>query len=213
MWKASKVILLNQLLYLFPKPVLAFIAIAIGVLIIFIFNPPYDKCKIPIESFKESQQGFLYDKPTKLSSSPATYSKLYKNCKAANNPGGCFTLFDQLQKMLRASDMVPIECTKKLASVGALSRTIWESLELTVRLAWGDKPPDSYVQRLSWLSRQEVQTFCMLKQEAIDIYGSSRWEGFREKMLKALPGAEKLSRKEVWERILLSISCNNYLSS
>lgn len=109
--------------------------------------------------------------------------------------------------------MVPLECTQKLSSLPVLKNVIWESLELTVRLAWGAKPPDSYVQRLSWLSRQEVQTFCMLKQEAIDIYGKPRWDGFREKMLKSLPGADKLSRKEVWERILLSISCKNYLSS
>lgn len=192
---------------------MAFLAIAIGVLIIFIFNPPYDQCKIPIESFKESQQGFLYPKPTKLSSSPASFEKLHANCKQTNNPGGCFTFFDQLQKMLMASEMVPLECTKKLSSLTAFKKAIWSSLELTVQLAWGVKPPASYVQRLSWLSRQEVKTFCEMKQKAIDIYGKPRWESFRERLFKSLPGTEKLNRKQTWERILLSISCKDYLSA
>lgn len=203
---------MNQLLYIFPKPVIAFIAIAIGVFFIFILNPPYDQCKIQIESFKESQQGFLYPKPTKLSSSPASFQKLYDNCKKTNNPGGCFTFFDQMQELLRDSDMVPLSCTKKLASVPALKLAVWKALELTVQLAWGEKPPASYVQRLSWLSRQEVKIYCELKQKAIDIYGKPEWDNFREKMFKTLPGADKLDRKAIWERLLLSISCNDYLA-
>lgn len=187
------------------------LAIVSGILLIVFMNPPYTVCDSQMASFKEAQKGFIYlDSKDKIKKT-TDFQLLNRQCKTTNSPGGCYELFRRLKNMLKDLEGVSEECTDQIGGDSQLRKIFWETFDLMVRLAWGQKPPASYNEKLGWFEPPDLLLYCRMKRSAERIYGKSRWEQFREKMFKELPGITTLDRSRAWEVMLLSINCNSYL--
>lgn len=174
-------------------------------------DPPHTKCDSQVEAFKQSQIGFLYPNPKIKSEKTSQYKKLITQCKIANSPGGCYEFFMRMKQfLLQIRKTISDECNSDLANVSPVERAVWESAGLMTQLAWGEKPPETYYQKFGWLDTADISLFCSLKREAIQLFGEETWAAYRESLFTKLPGASELSRKKVWEVLLLSVNCDQY---
>lgn len=201
---------MGRLFSILPKGFIAAIAIAAGIAFIVISEPPHTVCDSQLEVFKTSQQKFLFLDSKKKAIKTTKFENLRDYCKAANNPGGCYELFQEIKMMLRDLLAVPSDCASRIGNVAEVKRAIWQSLDLLVRLGWGEKPPSTYFEKFGFLDKSDIALFCQLKARAIDYYGEQEWEKFREKMFKELPGAQGLARNQIWEMSIVSENCSRY---
>jgi hypothetical protein len=200
----------KRIFSLLPKGVIAFLAIVGGIAYIIISSPPHTVCDSQIEVFRKTQQSFLFLNPKKKGIKTTKYEILRDNCKATNNPGGCYELFQELKTMNRDLETLPKECSSAVGSVTEVKRAIWESAELMVALAWGEKPPSTYYSKFGWLDRADISLFCSLKARATGLFGESQWNSFRERVFKTLPGAAEMARNQIWDMSILSENCTRY---
>ncbi|MBK7844624.1 MAG: hypothetical protein IPJ71_13200 [Bdellovibrionales bacterium] len=193
-----------------PKNILAAAAIIGGIFVIVTMNPPHTLCDSQLDSFKNAQMNFIYLDPKDKIKKTTNFELDMYRCKTSNSPGGCYELFFRLKTLLKDLDSVPPECSGQAGGDTKIRQTLWDSLDLLTRLAWGQKPPEVYHNKLNWLEPPDVLLYCRLKRAAERLYGNSNWEQFREKMFKNLPGIDKLDRATGWEMMLLSTNCEAY---
>ena len=193
----------------FPKGLVAFVAIALGIGLIVLSDPPKTKCDAQAELFKEKQQGFIYLREGEKDT-PTHYKKLFDFCQEANSPGGCYELFQKLNQFLAEIKNTNLECRSEILKLKAVKESLWQSVELFVRLAWGDEPPMGFYDKLSWLDVADLNLYCQLREVIRDDYSPSAWEKFRERMFKELPKAKSLPQGQAWNKLLLSVDCSKY---
>lgn len=123
-------------------------------------------------------------------------------------------------------------------SFSSLSLHLKDAIKILSLLAWGEKPPNGLADRAGWLSKTELISFCRLKSVLINIEGDDSFIKFRNSVYKEFPSnipsniVEKnvlsddfnrplafkwsgnpsgiLNEKEVLERSLFSIRCDQY---
>lgn len=196
-----------------PKPLLATLAIFVGILFFILNDPPKTLCDQQLEDFKKSQKEFLYKvvaNEFREGDKTSRDVQLSDMCKRTNSPGGCYELFYQVKQALQGIEGLNHECRQPVAELPAVKRLVWSTLDLMVNIAWSEKPPANYNERLNWLSVDDLFVFCRLKLWALLLYNSEPWESFREKTLNQLPGSQQLSRTDKWQLSLFSLNCQNY---
>ena len=194
-----------------PKNILAFLSIAGGIVLILVIHPPYTVCESQIEVVKKAQQSFLYrEKPNSEVLKTTKYQYLRDRCKASNDPGGCYELFRGVNVLLEDMNALSQACGPAAGSTNEIHRALWETVELLLRLAWGEKPPDLRTAKFGWLDVADVTLFCKLKTRISSVYGDEQWVAFREKMMTELPGAKALTRNQIWDLSLFSENCARY---
>lgn len=193
-----------------PSRVIAIGAIILGLVALLIYDPPKTICDSQLSVFVQSQGGFLFSSNKNGISRQAIISKELQNCRNSAGPGGCFVLFEKLRKLVVDLENIPSQCAADAGELRAINAAIWESLRLFVQLAWGEQPPAAYTQRYGWLDSGDVALFCGLKKQAIAIYGREAWLAFRNNIRTDLPKASTLPAEQVWQRSLISASCENY---
>jgi hypothetical protein len=205
---------MGQLINSIPKGLLAFLVLFGGILFIVLSDPPKTVCDAQIDLFKKSQNTFLYaNEKSKALKKTTQFGRLFENCKATNDPGGCLQLFQLTKKMLDDLASVPRECRSKVAGLNETKNVINYVLELIVRLAWGEKPPQTYGQKMGWIDVADISLYCQLKSLKIEFFGNESWEGhdgMRERIMRTLPGADQMSRNQVWDFSILSENCERY---
>lgn len=199
---------MDQLLASLPARVLAIGAIIIGFLFFLLNDPPRTVCDVQMEIFKKEQEKFLY--PSESGVRKPEIDKDFERCRQGAGPGGCFELFRKLKKLAVDLENLPGECVSDAASHGEIQKGVWGSLKLMVLLAWGETPPLSYVRRNGWLDTSDVALFCKLKTQAVEIFGREAWIQFRDQATSGLPGADRLPKDQIWQRSLVSATCENY---
>ena len=194
-----------------PKNILAFLAIAGGILLILVINPPYTVCESQLEAVKKAQQSFLYkEKPNSAVLKTTKYQYLRDRCKSTNDPGGCYELFRGVRILLEDMNALSQACGPAAGNAGEIHKALWETVELLLRLAWGEKPPEGRMAKFGWLDVADTTLFCKLKTRITSIYGEESWVAFREKMMADLPGAKLLTRNQIWDLSLFSENCARY---
>ena len=201
---------MDQLLASLPTRVIAIGAIIIGLIFILLNDPPRTVCDTQLEIFKEAQLRFLYQTENKGVKRTPDIQKELANCRQSAGPGGCFELFENLKKMLTDLENVPRQCASAAGGVGEIRGALLESLRLIIMLAWGDKAPVAYTQRYGWLDAADVALFCRLKHQVGVLYGREAWNEFRAAVLKELPQVSTLNSEQVWQRSIVSTSCENF---
>jgi hypothetical protein len=200
---------MNNFIQSLPRNVLAFLAIAGGIALIVINSPPHTVCESQVEIVKKLQKKFLY-KDDKSKIKTTKYERLRDTCKGSNNPGGCYEYFAELKNLLHDLGTMPSDCSGSINSIGPVKSALWESAELLVQLAWGEKPPTSYQGKFGWLEVADISLFCQLKSRIISFYGDPAWNSFREKISVELPGAQPMTRNQIWDMSLFSENCARY---
>lgn len=177
---------------------------------VFLYDPPHTVCESQLEVFREAEHRFLFLDENKKAIVTTKYQSLIRQCRNTNNPGGCYELFQETKMMLRDLQAVPSDCLSRAGDIDEVRTALNEMIELVVRLAWGEKPPATYYQKFGWLDTADISLFCRLQQQIKDTYGTTVFENFRERMFRELPGADKMSRNEVWDMTMFSVNCGRY---
>lgn len=202
---------MDRWLTLIPKNILATVAILGGIFVIVLAQPPRGVCDAQIETVKKAQRFFLWrEKPNSEVLKTTKYEYLRGRCKATNDPGGCYELFRGIKMLLQDMDVLSEACGPAAGSVGEIKKALWETTELLVRLAWGEKPPASYNAKFGWLDVADITLYCKLKARVGAVFGEPAWTAFRERMMKELPQATSLTRNQIWDLSLFSENCARY---
>jgi hypothetical protein len=202
--------MLDNLLRSLPKGVLAFIAIIVGSILILFNDPPRTVCDVQLDLFKSSEQNFLFESEKNNVKRPADITGLMQTCRNANAPGGCTELFSGFKRLTEDLRNIPSSCAETAGQVSEIKKWAWEGLRLYVEIAWGEKPPENFGSKMSWLNSADMAVFCDLKMRVIEIYGQDKFLEFQEALMKELPQANTLSREQVWELSILSSRCEAF---
>lgn len=190
-----------------PRVLVAIGAIVIGFILIVLFNPPRTVCDEQLDIFRQTQRAFLYSTSNKVKKSVA--DELFDLCKSSNEPGGCFDLFLNLRLMADSLERMPKNCASTVAGDDFIKRWILKSLTLIVQIAWGESGPGVYISRKhGWLDTADFRLYCRLRSLAVRYYGQDGFDTFRESVMTALPGADKMSREQRWSRSIFSSPCD-----
>ncbi|MGE5087024.1 MAG: hypothetical protein ACM3MG_12035 [Bacillota bacterium] len=212
-----------------PKPVLAFLAILLGIGFFMMFSPPHTVCDTQAEALRESLRGELFSTQLKKNTIPPSIVREKEACQLGNSAGSCFEYFTTLKNIAGTIAKSSSECAQQLYSIKEVSAAMNDGIELMVRLAWGIKPPDPGVERFGWMQDAEIATFCRIKNIYIRANGEDAWTALRQKITAKLPGEDippstdptqasvepkkataVLSEMDIWNRSLFSVRCDVY---
>lgn len=202
---------MDQILAVLPKTLIAIIVMVVALLVFRQIQPPKTICDAQLELFRETQKKFLFER-LKVSDTelPSLARKMFDDCSDHNGPGGCFEYFELLKKMAIDLDNIPEQCAEATGEVAEVNQWLWKSMKLMVQMAWGERPPASYMQRNGWFDTSELTLFCSLRRQAVRIYGNERFTEWQEGMLQSMPQAASLTREQIWPLSILSTSCDIY---
>lgn len=179
-------------------------------LIVFVIQPPHTLCESQIDVIKKSQAEFLYLSEKQKKTTTTLYELMRDRCKVTNSPGGCYELFQRLKILDKDVNIMPSDCMSAIGGIKEVKKALWESIELLVQLAWGSAPPAGHHEKFGWLDTADLTLYCSLKGTLNRVYGETRWNEFREKMMSELPKADTVDRRTVWENSILSENCARY---
>lgn len=202
---------INDLIYRFPRALIVSVCLIIAIALAFLNDPPNTICDVQKDVIQQSQIGFLYLDPDKKHIKTLGYKKLKEKCYHGNSPGACLQFFSEMSQLEQQLRIVPSNCQQEVLQIKELKQVVPDTLKVLQDIAWNGKPPKSRHEMRSWLDSNHMQLFCRLKlwrQMQLDRNQFSRW---REQLMQSLPGADKLNRKDLWERVLFSVPCTTYV--
>lgn len=229
---------MDKFLAQFSKNTLAVVSIVAGIFfIVFVLDPPKSVCDTQMTFIKTSQRLLLFkdtakkgmkaknicyrkvdplilaQKKDKLEEEPyecTKFESLRDRCRRTNDPGGCYELFNSVRILLTDLDTLTRDCSGAAGSVPEVKNAMKDTLDLVVRLAWGEKPPSAYNAKFGWLDSADVSLYCKLKARYQNTYGDTVWNKYRDELMKDLPGANELPHNQVWEMSIFSENCARY---
>ncbi len=212
-----------------PKPVLALLAIIVGIIVIMLINPPHTVCDTQEAAFRESQAGNLFATEFEKKKIPPTLVKAKESCQLGNSAGSCYEYFTSLRQIAIGVGKGSSECVGQLYGIAEVTQALNDGLELMVRLAWGVKPPEPGMERFNWMQEAEIAIFCRLKSTYVRANGEEAWTQFRNKVYPKLPGEAPVEASDptvsaagmkpanlvfteqgLWNRSLFSVRCDSY---
>lgn len=173
-----------------PKPVLAFLAIVVGIIVFMLVSPPHTVCDSQEATFKELQAGNIFPTKEKKNTIPPTIVRAKEACQLGNSAGSCYEYFTLLKKVADGVAKGSSECTTQLFNINEVKTAMNDGLEMMVRLAWGVKPPEPGLDRFGWMQDSELAIFCRLKSIYLRANGEEAWTAFRQRIYTKLPGED-----------------------
>jgi hypothetical protein len=201
---------LQQKIAALPRPALVGAILIIGILLLFLIQPPHSVCDSQLTVIKASQTPFLYLDPKKKYNKTTGYEVSSKNCRDGNSLGACLDLFGGVQKIIQDVSASNPECIADLADTAEIRKVFKETQELMVELAWGNKPPESTYDKFGWLDNNHMYLFCQLTDIRQKADGKEAWDAWRENVMASLPNPANLQRADIWRRSIFSATCTNY---
>lgn len=181
---------MEKLIESLPKPILALLAILIGIGVFMMVNPPHTVCDTQEEAMREAQKGNLFPLEVKKNKIPPSIARAKEACQIGNSAGSCYEYFSSLKEVASEVGKASSECAAQLYGVKEVSAALNDGIELMARLAWGVKPPEPGFERFGWMQDAEVATFCRLKSIYIRANGEEAWNALRLKIFAKLPGED-----------------------
>ncbi len=196
---------LNQI----PKELIAITVIFFGFLIwITIINPPRNQCDLQLELFRKSQTSFAFAEDSKFSTHKPEFEKMLQRCQNANGPGGCYELFQSLNKFDHDLKALPQQCQASAGDFSEVKKIYNQSIPLFIQLAWGADVPISNNIKQGWLDTSEIYLFCKLKDDFLNLYGPDAFKIKITQTLKDLPGSARFKNPENLSALsLATINC------
>lgn len=177
-----------------PKPILVAAVLILGVIGIFIYQPPHRQCESQIDVLRNQQKGKIFQGSVKGKSRQAKIFRQIDTCKLGNSPGACYEMFSTLRGLIDDLNVLPLDCSADLAEVAEVKGSLQEGITLLVQIAWGEFPPEKNGLNInrSWLELSDLALFCSLRDIYTRIYGVELSEELKQKILNKLPGEAPL---------------------
>lgn len=212
-----------------PKPVLAFLAILVGILVFMLISPPHTVCDTQATTFKELQAGNIFATKVKKNTIPPSIVRAKEACQLGNSAGSCYEYFMVLKKVADDIGKSSSECTNQIFNINEVKAAMNDGIEMMVRLAWGIAPPEPGLERFGWMQESELAIFCRLRGVYLRSNGEEGWASLKQKIVAKLPGEEVpvstdptavavepkkakdiMSEQDIWNRSLFSVRCEAY---
>lgn len=201
---------MDRLLSSLSKPILVGLLLVGGLIFIVFLQPPHSICDTQIELFRQRLEGQLFSKTEKNVERKARFAGLLERCKTSNTPGGCFELFHLFRLVYQELLKIPRDCSDQVSQINEVSFVVLQVPELLSRIAWGEEPPNSYLEKYGWLENSDMALFCDFKRLIVTYYGAQKWNEIQEKMFATLPKANTMDRQKIWDRMLFSSRCEQW---
>ncbi len=193
---------------------IAFLCIAIAIILIIAKDPPHNICHSERDQFLSVQGQFINPDPElkkvfKKAKTPQ--ERLFSSCEEAKNSGGCLEYFIKLKKLVSDFNVVTNDCKKTVMQNKKIKSIYKTSLKLLVTIAWESDEKKRYGRQYAWYDQSDLSLFCSLKQGLQESLGESDWENLREEVMDNLRDSDSLSRDQIWKNTILSTPCNKVL--
>ncbi len=189
-----------------PKPILILAVLLIAVAVIMMGDPPKNACDSQLEVFLASQSGKL---TTLKGTVGSLWARTAKYCQQSKTLGGCSEFYQTIKVALRDLQNVSVDCAPFIVSQESVQKILQDSLNLMVKIAWGEKPPDPGPSMFGWHSRAELSLFCGLKKNILRYKVENEWENFVREVIARLPQSSSLSFEDAFGRSLFSVRCES----
>ena len=197
-----------------PRPLIVFLALALGVVGFFYFKPPPSLCDPLVTQFRRAFQGELFPRRVQDQVIPATFRKSLDDCRFGNSSGACYRYFDLLRRVSAFIHRAPGDCAAEMAeSIAALQGLLEKALNLMAHFAWGAGPGVNPVDKVGWFKEYEVSVFCEIKRSYQILYGEEAWFKFIGSVIETLPSVENgktitfASKEQKFDRTIFSVNC------
>ncbi len=217
-----------------PPPLLAILVLIGAVVFFMLANPPHTICDTELEVLQESQKGNIFPRVVSVKNVnqniPAQISRAKEACQLGNSAGSCYEYFQALKGLAVDIGKASTECTPLMFEIPEVKRALTDGVELMVRLAWGNQPPEPGYARFNWLQETEIAIFCRIKNIYIRGVSDEAWVALRRSIYGKLPGEvlvqksdpgqitsearkapQMMGEQQIWERSLFSVRCESYL--
>jgi hypothetical protein len=192
-----------------PKPVLIAGALIIIMILVKIMRPGHTKCDAQKLLFRERMIGVLFP-DSKKEYVTLRLKKDHDLCSSTRDAGGCLDYLSTLKLVADEVQALGRVCGRVAADPPEADAAIKQATQLLAEVAWGDKAPEAYLDRVGWMDESQVLLFCRLKKFQVEMHGQDAWEIFKATTLKTLPGAKETeSPEESFKLSLFSVPCGN----
>lgn len=184
-----------------PKPLLVALIFILGVVGLFILQPPHRQCESQIEVLMQQQKGRVFSGEVKGHARKPKVLEQIETCKMGNSPGACFELFSTLRRLARDMSILPLECAADLAELGEIRLALKEGLGLLLQIAWGEAAPEKETggRGQGWLEASDLALFCSLRDLYARLYGPESSDQLRTELLSKLPGEAPILKEGLCE--------------
>lgn len=184
---------LDEVISKIPRPILVGGIFIIALFFIVLNDPLKDGCDAEIATFKEYVKGYAINTRTQDKKTKFAEINTTKNfCKDGNSAGSCGSYFAALYRLSEAFVGFDYKCMSKLVvdeNFSQLESQLKEGLKILALAAWGERPPAGLAERMGWLSRNELYSFCRLKSALIEIIGEANFLKYRQSVMREFPDA------------------------
>jgi len=201
-----------QWLLSLPKNILVIVVLAAAIILIVAQDPPHTICRTHINNFKSRQKGVLYKDPNIKTRQKPLLAVLVESCKKYNTPGSCYGLFSKIKTFINGFKVISVDCYPVFSGLRKVREALFEVYSLMIRIAWGDKPPLEYQDKLNWFSDVDISLFCLVKEKVLLLYGKSSLLNLERKVFKKLPGTKNMNENRIRELSIVSENCSRYPS-
>ena len=195
-------------LYSLPKPLLVTLLIVVGVAVIIFRSPPRSLCDVQKSSYKQSQMNFLFVNPNDKIKKKTFFQKNFKDCRVNNSPGGCYSLFYSVDRLIKSFRLVHSKCHPSISQMAEVRSALMGIYSLFLEISWGSGPEDALSSSLSWLSGNDVSTYCKLRDQIIYFYGQTGLNQLKKSVYQRI--ADQSSYEKFQKFSILSENCGFY---
>ena len=197
-------------IYALPKKLLVFILITAGVAIVVLKDPPLTVCGVQVENYKSDNINFLFPDPKKKTNSKSKLDTFYKKalteCRENNSPGGCYSLFSSVDRLMKSFRQIDSKCYPQVSQLKEVKDVLFQIHSLFIEISWAEGPKDELSSPLSWLSLNDVSTFCKVKDKILYFYGRDTLKSLEEKVMNQI--GSDYTREKVIRFSILSENCH-----
>ncbi len=194
-------------LYSIPKFLLVAILLVSGVFLVVLYKPPQSICDLQLKVYKDDNQAFLFKKGSGKKSL-SQFKISIEDCKNNNTPGGCYSLFSNIYKLIKSFRSVDSKCHTRLTQLREVQEAMFETYKLFVAISWGEGPQDELSNPLAWLSLNDVSTFCQIQNKINYYYGKETLSLLDNQVFKGLESAKNINVLRKFS--ILSENCSKY---
>jgi hypothetical protein len=201
---------MTNFLYSLPRALLVFILLVAGIAVVVFSNPPHTICDTQAETIRETLKGSVFLDPARPKIKTTGIRYRHDLCWRLNDSGGCYEYFASLRSTIKDLKTVSPRCWTSIGEIKEIKTALHDAVELFIRVAWGAKPPSTFMERFGWLSAADVALYCDIQSVVSEFYGRDGFVAQRETLITSLPGVERMRREDIWSRSLMSVNCDQY---